>query len=186
MNRYIKNIFWVIAYASPRIFGPVNLPAHNQDSTIKLCLSLINIHEEKILKSQPNHIARQNNQISHVNPELRLTLCILFAVNFPENNFKEGLGFLSDVIGFFQSKNVFTSENTPAIDSSIKKLIVNLYSLDFETQNHLWGILGSKYFPSVVYQLQTLFIQEHRVKDDQKRHCTRFLNFHHSLQLKLY
>lgn len=132
----------------------------------KLRLSLINIQEERVLKSQTNHIFRQNDRISHVNPELRLTLFILIVADF--STYTDGLIYLSDVIGFFQSKNVFTGQTTPSLDSSIEKMIVDLYSLNFETQNHLWGVLGARYMPSVVYKVQTLIIQENLRKDDQE------------------
>ncbi len=137
-------------------------------SSKKILISLINLEEEKVLKSQARHVKKNDDQISHVNPELRLTLYILIAADFPDADYEEGLGYLSDVIGFFQSKNVFTNENTPTIGTSIKKLVLDLHSLNFETQNHLWGVIGSNYLPSVVYRVQTIFIQEYRIEDIQK------------------
>lgn len=139
-----------------------------ESSRKKILISLVNLQEERVLKSQVPIARRQNDQISHVNPELGLTLFILVAVDFPRAEYRQGLGYLSDVIGFFQGKNLFTRENTPSLGNSIEKLIVELHSLNFETQNHLWGVLGTSYLPSIVYRVQTLFIQDFRIDDIQE------------------
>ena len=147
----------------------ISPPLDNQNSTAHSetnCLSLINIQEEKVLKSQNHYTIRPDDKVSHRNPDLRLTLYILIAADFSDH--ENALSNLSHIISFFQGKNVFTAETTPSLDSSIEKMVVDLYSLDFETQNHLWGVLGAKYMPSVVYRVQTLIIQENLRKDDQE------------------
>lgn len=147
----------------------ISLPSESQNLSThseSICLSIINIQEEKVLKSQNHFAMRPNDRISHRNPDLRLTLYILVAADFSDH--ARALENLSIIISFFQSKNVFTGATTPSLDSTIEKMIVDLYSLNFETQNHLWGVLGAKYRPSVVYRVQTLIIQENLRKDDQK------------------
>jgi hypothetical protein len=147
----------------------ISLPSENRNLSAhaeSICLSIINVQEEKVLRSQNNYEFRSNDRISHRNPDLRLTLFILVAADFSDH--ERALANLSDIISFFQSKHVFTGENTPSLDSSIEKMIVDLYSMNFETQNHLWGVLGATYKPSVLYRIQTLIIQENLRKDDQK------------------
>lgn len=122
-----------------------------------LLLSLINIEEERVTKSQ-SYTALNNSSSTKQNPEIRINLFILISANF--NDYKTALHYLSGAIKFFQSKNVFTPENTPALDPQIQKLIVELYSLNFEQQNHLWGSLGISYIPSIVYKLRLISIQE--------------------------
>ena len=63
---------------------------------------------------------------------------------------------------------MFTSENSPGLDPRIEKLIVELYSLSFEQQHHLWGILGAKYLPSVMYRVRMITIQEAQAIDEQE------------------
>ena len=41
----------------------------------------------------------------------------------------------------------------------IEKLIVEMISLTFEQQNHMWGTLGAKYLPSVLYKVRMLVVQ---------------------------
>ena len=131
-----------------------------------LGLSLVNIEEERITKDQQAYKAAvDGRRVAHVNPELKLNLYILIVANF--NTYETGLKFLSGAIRFFQSENVFTGENTPDLDPSIQKLIVDLFPLNFEQQNHLWGALGAKYLPSVLYKVRLLTIQEAQAIDDQ-------------------
>ena len=79
----------------------------------------------------------------------------------------EGLKQLSYVISFFQSKSVFTRENSPALagkDPSLKRLIVELYSYSFEQLYNFWSVLGTKYLPSVLYKVRLLRFQEQAVQ----------------------
>lgn len=123
-----------------------------------LGLTLVNIEEERVVKSQNAVSIAGDGRVSIVNPEIKLNLFILITANF--TNYDTGLQFLSAAVKCFQSKNVFTPDNTPFLDSSIQKLIVELFSLDFEKQNHLWGSLGAKYLPSILYRVRLVAIQE--------------------------
>ena len=140
--------------------GNIDIPADS------LGLSLVNVEEERVVKDQQAYkAAADGRRVAHVNPELKLNLYILIVANF--NTYETGLKFLSGAIRFFQSKYVFTGENTPDLDPSIQKLIVDLFPLNFEQQNHLWGALGAKYLPSVMYKVRLLTIQEAQAADDQ-------------------
>ncbi len=139
--------------------GSITIP----DNT--LGLALVNIEEERVIKSQKAFVTAPNGRVSHVNPEIRLNLYIVIAANFTK--YKTGLEYLSAAIAFFQSKNVFTPRNTPELDPAIQKLTVELYTLNFEQQNHLWGFLGAKYLPSVAYRVRLIAIQEAQAADDQ-------------------
>ena len=75
--------------------------------------------------------------------------------------------YLSRVIRFFQSKNVFTNQNTSPIVSGINeldqfdtfKLLMELYSPSFEESNHLWSMMGGKQLPFVMYKLRALDLE---------------------------
>lgn len=92
-------------------------------------------------------------------------LFILITANF--NDYNTGLEFISGAIRFFQSKNVFTRQNTPDLDPAIEKLIAELYTLSFEQQNYLWSSLGAKYIPSVMYKVRMIVIQEAQKQEEQ-------------------
>ncbi|MEX2566052.1 MAG: DUF4255 domain-containing protein [Cyclobacteriaceae bacterium] len=139
-----------------------------------LGMSLINIEEERVFKDQQATFINNEGRTEHINPEIKLNLYILISANFQdkqndsaEDDYVEGLKQLSSVISFFQSKNVFTLENSPALadrDPSIRKLIVELYSYSFEQLYNFWSVLGTKYLPSVLYKVRLLRFQEQAVQ----------------------
>jgi len=126
----------------------------SQPTTNNAFITLVNIEEDRISKSPDNYI-RTNNGIVYQNPTVFLNLYVLFATNL--NSYEESLTRLSYIIQFFQFQNVFTPLNAPGLPQGIDKLIFDLKTLSFQDLN-LWGILGSKYLPSVVYILRLVTI----------------------------
>ncbi len=106
-------------------------------------MHLVNIREEKLIANRHN---------SGGNPPVSLNLYILFTTNFSGKLISEGIKFISEIIGFFQSDNVIEAPGT--------KLIMELQNLDFQEQNSLWASLGAKYSPSVVYKARMVTIDE--------------------------
>lgn len=134
--------------------------ASNADLQKKVVLSLVNISEEKTLKNNPHYISRGEAKVKR-NPTLYLNLYVLFSC--ADENYDTALGMISRVIAFFQEKYVFTLDNSLAPTAFpsdyVEKLILDIHSLSFEQMNHLWGILGGKYHPSVLYQVRLLPVQ---------------------------
>ena len=129
-----------------------------------LGVSLVSIEEERVNKSQQTIKKAPNGKILHLNPEIMLNLYILVTANF--GDYSTGLSFLSGAIRFFQSKDVFTPQNTPSLDPAIEKMVVDLFTTDFEQQNHLWAALGAKYLPSVMYKIRVITIQEGQASEE--------------------
>jgi hypothetical protein len=124
----------------------------------ELGVTLVNIEEDRINRAIDPYI-NTDEGIQRVNPQLKLNLFVLFTANF-DSNYTESLKFISYVIRFFQGKSVFTTENTPALDPEVKKIIVELHPMSFEQQNYLWGMVGGKYLPSALYKFRLLVVQE--------------------------
>lgn len=139
-----------------------------------LGMSLINIEEERIFKDQKATVINNDGIAEQANPEIKLNLYILISANFQSDNsesseiYVEGLKQISYVISFFQSKNVFTLENSPAMagfDPEIKKLIVELFSYSFEQLYNFWTVVGTSYLPSVLYKVRLVRFQEKAIQD---------------------
>jgi hypothetical protein len=125
--------------------------------TNKAILSLVNVEEDKVAKIHENYYS-DVDKVHYKNPPVLLNLYILFSMN--RNDYKESLLWLSSVIQFFQFQHVFTHDSHPELDDGIAKLIIELHTLNFEQSNHLWGTLGGKYLPSVMYKVRQLTIDE--------------------------
>lgn len=137
---------------------PEQGPANNLRN--KIVISLVNLREEKTLKN--GAFSRRNDttlRTEYFNPSVYLNLYILITAS--QSSYTNALIYLSRIVAFFQGKNVFTHEDTPAMAAGADvpaselmdefKLILELYSPSFEEQNHIWGTLGGKQLPSVMY-----------------------------------
>jgi hypothetical protein len=120
-------------------------------------ITLVNIEEDRISKSPENYV-RQGTETTYKNPKIYLNLYVLFAVNL--SSYTESLKRLSFIIQFFQYQNVFTPLSSPDLPVGVEKLILDLNTLSFQDMNNLWGILGSKYLPSVMYKMRMISISE--------------------------
>ena len=136
----------------------------------KVYLSVVNIKEEKTLKNLPNYrINHASNRVVYENQPVFLNFVILLSAPHPE--YTDALMVLSRVIRFFQSRNVFTQDDvapdslTDSMPTNILdqletfKLIFDLYSPSMEEINHMWGTLGGKQYPFVLYNLRMLEMQ---------------------------
>jgi hypothetical protein len=136
----------------------------NQDGSLaitesdKVVITLVNIQEETIL----SRINTMDNMARPIN----LNLYIMCSAYFIDKNYPEALKFLSAVLSFFQSNCVFTHNNTPDLDENVEKLTFEIVNQDLQNQSHLWGTLGGKYLPSVLYKVRMVTIQEGNVPAD--------------------
>jgi hypothetical protein len=144
----------------------------------KLILSMVNIKEEKTLKNLPNYV-RNDITLSTVyeNPPVFLNFQILITAT--HTKYSDALLVLSRAIRFFQFKNVFTHDNvepgsitknapSDQLDQLESfKLILDLYSPSMEEVNHMWGTLGGKQYPFVLYMLRMLDIKFQAVQSER-------------------
>lgn len=132
----------------------------------KLVLSLLNIEEEKTLKNFPN-TAMKNGRVQYKNPVVNVNLFVLFSAN--RNDYGQSLSDISKVIEFFQGKRVFTQANTTFAREGLLANVENfhftseLYTPSFEELNFIWGTLGGRQLPSVLYKLSIIEIERGNV-----------------------
>jgi len=132
-----------------------------------LAVSMVNIREEKSLKNVPAYVRNDATlRVVYQNPPVFLNFHILVVATHA--NYTNALLMLSRAIKFFQFSNVFTQDSvapnsltTNAPQNLLDqletfKLIFELYSPTMEEVNHLWGTLGGKQYPYVLYTLRLL------------------------------
>lgn len=121
-------------------------------------MSLVNLQEETTLKNSPYYQV-ENGQAIYRNPPVSLNLFVLIAVL--HNQYDTALRLLSRVIECFHSQTDISVRTTPAPGNISHDLhiVPDLYSLSFEQLNHLWGSLGGKQLPSVLYRTRLVAIE---------------------------
>ena len=128
----------------------------------KVILTLINLEEESTLRNLPNYKVIDKQTTEYRNPPVNMNIYLLVTTNC--NTYTNSLPAISKTIEFFQGKKVFTSENTTYEEKEdfdvlgSFKLIVELYTASFEQLNHVWGTLGGRQLPSVIYKIQLVEI----------------------------
>ena len=121
-------------------------------------LSLVNLQEESTLKNLPYYRV-ENDRTVYKNPPVSLNLFILFSVLYSQ--YDTAIRLLSRVIECFQSQTDLSFSTTPVAGnlSHEVQIVPDLYSLSFEQLNHLWGALGGKQVPFVLYRARLVMIE---------------------------
>jgi len=133
----------------------------------KVVLTLLKLEEEATLRNNPAvHVS--NGKTEYKNPDIYLNLFLLISANC--DTYDKSLSAVSKTIQLFQEKNTFTSANTvynrkttafEEVDSF--RFMLSLYTPTFEELNNIWGVLGGRQLPSVIYKIQLI-----RIKSDKK------------------
>jgi hypothetical protein len=132
--------------------GKIAIPAAS------LGVALVNIDEERVLKSHlPTTVLIDGRHVL-LQPELKLNLTIIIAANFTK--YEDALRQLSWVLTFFQAHPGFTRDRFPNLDPRIERFAVELYSLTFDQLNQLWSCNGGRQLPSAVYRLRLVAVQD--------------------------
>ena len=133
----------------------------NKNSSYLNAMSLINVEEEKTFVSQGHKIVQgKNGGYYKKEPELKVNLYVLISAY--NKNYEDALKFISKVVGFYQQNNVFQKDRNNLqnddFPANVEKLIIELYTADFDQQSQIWGSLNMGYLPSVIYKVRMLII----------------------------
>ncbi len=154
-----------------------NLEGENNNELIeKIIISLVNIEEESTLKNSNYFLRNSSGNGEYVDPPVHVNLYFLFSATYDVGTidaYEIALHRISLIIQFFQAKKLFNVANSPfstiasAASSSLSEEVKNqlqitmeLYTLTFEQINHLWGSLGGRQVPFVMYKARLVAIQD--------------------------
>ena len=142
----------------PAVLGNIGeILAGNNNAADELVISLINIEENRVARN-PQNFVRNGTEIRMKNPAVHLDLTLLFTSVRLDGGYEMALQSIQQAILFFQGNYVFDHINTPVLDPGIEKLIMDLFSLNFEQLHQLWAMLGGRYHPSVIYRMRMITI----------------------------
>jgi len=122
----------------------------------KLVLTLLTLDNESTLKNltaKPRRIdgmLGQGAHSYHFNANLLMSAAC--------TNYDEGLKLLSDGISFMLAKGSLTHQNTPSLPDSITKLTTETVQVSIEHLSHIWGAIGSKLLPAVLFKMRMITV----------------------------
>lgn len=142
-------------------------PSGTSSLTNSIVITLVNVEEEKGLKNSP-YAHKFDNKAIYKNPTVFLNLLVLFSCNYADVGYPNALKRLSFIIKFMQSKSYFSFASSPVAteadlnDPEIANLRITaeLVTLSFEQINDLWGSLGGRQVPFVMYKIRVVSLTD--------------------------
>ena len=131
----------------------------------KVVLSLINIEREGTAASANFYTRSTDGNIARQSPAVNLNLYLLLTGS--HDDYSESIKLLSNSVGFFQANPSFSSTSSPDFPQSLQKLTFEVVNLQLQDMSHLWGALGAKYMPSIIYKVRMLTFQEAWVAEER-------------------
>ncbi len=130
----------------------------------KVVASLVNVEQDRYFRPV-NPIERTvSGAAQFIRPEVNINVYLLFAANI--SDYDEALKAISYVISFFQLRPVFHVTDPDWDPDGEARVTFELFTLSFEQQNHLWGAVGAKFMPCVVYKAGMLKVRDTQVEAD--------------------
>ena len=140
-----------------------------------IVITVVNVEEESSLKNQSPYKCYPPSGIAvYENPPIYLNLYVLFTSNYWGDKYIYALQRISYVVEFLQGKNAFSygtaaysspSDGAFTDDPNLAgmKFTMELYTLTFEQLNHLWGSLGGRQIPFVMYKLRLVALTDRKI-----------------------
>jgi hypothetical protein len=149
-NRYNLNEDPVVISNLTGLDGSVSVDGEN-----KIVLTIINIEQENTVQKQNNASFDMHTSFKYM-PPVYINIFVLMSAYFQHANYYESLKMLSASISFFQQKPFFNAQNTPGFDGNLDKIVMEIVNLNINELSNLWGQLGGKYLPSVLYKMRMI------------------------------
>ncbi|MFT4925145.1 MAG: hypothetical protein ACI8WB_001235 [Phenylobacterium sp.] len=127
------------------------------ESREKVMLQLIRLEKITTPHQPQNGFGSPGRQAPSTSP-VYINLYVLVAANFSVSNYPQALAYISQVLEFFQDNGVFERQNSPDMPAKIDKLCLEIENVGPHDLGTIWGMVGAKYMPSVIYKVSLLSI----------------------------
>lgn len=123
-------------------------------------LLLINLEEEHAMRADdPFRRIASNGTVQRVSPPIHVNAYVLFVARYKD--YERSLQQISLILQYFQRHRVLDPRSHPTLGQRVEKMTMELLTLPFAEQNHIWGILRLPYHPSLLYKVRmAVFLDE--------------------------
>lgn len=129
----------------------------------RLALFVTNITEDPMPRRGQTAGASMIGRVAEA-PPLHLDIYAMLAAAHDPNIYGEGLKMLSAALMFFQTYPVMTPQNTPDMPRELQQLSFEISNLRPEEMGQMWGNLGGRYVPSVMFKIRTVTLTTGAIK----------------------
>ncbi|MCG8700593.1 MAG: DUF4255 domain-containing protein [Bacteroidales bacterium] len=131
--------------------------------TNKVIASLVNIERETSMGINPKMQYNSNGRHTMGKPPVFINVYLMFTSLFTGKNYLEGLKFISAIMEYLQGTPAIDHMNTPQLSDKIEKITFENVNLDIQDLSQLWGAIGGKYMPSVLYKIRMITIDQDKI-----------------------
>lgn len=121
----------------------------------KLAFFVTNISEDALPRRGHSRAASLTGKTVETAP-LHLDIYTMLAASFDAQIYTEGLKMLSAALMYFQSYPVLNPQNAPEMPAGLQQLSFEISNLRVEEMGQMWGNLGGRYVPSVMFKIRTV------------------------------
>lgn len=142
-----------------------DIARHDDDTSgldNKVVITLLNIEEESTLKnrSRYNKVLISENPTQYdmkmESPPAYINLYVMISAN--RTSYANALVNISKVIEVFQSNSVLEYHDPADHHENNFSFRIELHSIPFDQLSYVWGLLGGKVLPSVLYKISVIKI----------------------------
>ena len=120
----------------------------------RLTVFVTNLAQDSMPRSS---ISQSMGQVGQARP-VHLDIYFMLASGHDPEIYAEGLKLISAALMYFQSNPVMTPQNTPEMPAGLSQLSIDIANLRVEEIGQLWGNLGGRYVPSVMFKVRSVII----------------------------
>lgn len=125
----------------------------------KVVVSLVNAQRTTVQGHAPESASPTGGSARVHSSPLYLNLSILVSASFID--YAEALKHLSATAVFFQSRKDMTRTSLYDLPAGIEKLDLQLESTTTQELSNLWGMMGGRHYPCLLYKLRMITIDGH-------------------------
>lgn len=142
-----------------------DIAKHDDDTSgldNKVVITLLNVEEESTLKNRSRYNKVQISEnptqfdMKMESPPAYLNLYVMIAAH--RATYANALANISKVIEVFQTNNVLEYLDPEDERENDFKFRIELHTIPFEQLSYIWGLLGGKVMPSVLYKISVIKI----------------------------
>ncbi len=123
----------------------------------KLAFFVVNVQKDDLSQTRRGTLPT-GGRLAAMQEPLHLNVFVMAAAGYSDGNYPQALKLISHALRFFQAHPVFDRRTAPELPSGLERLVLDIENLEYEQLSHLWGVLGGRYLPSVLYQMRTVVI----------------------------
>lgn len=123
----------------------------------RLSVFLVNLERDGV-PGLPAQVVGTGERLARSAPPVHLNLLVMFAANYGGTTYPEALKLIGSTIACFQATPVLDAQNSPGLDPRLERLTLSIESIGLQEMAALWGALGGRYVPSVLYRVRLLTI----------------------------